>query len=383
MKLCGVAAEYNPFHNGHAYQLKKARELSGCDRLIVCMNGSVSQRGDVMLLDKWQRTRMALNNGADVVVELPALFGTRTADAFACGAMATLVKAGVDAVSFGCETDDTETLQRLSEAFHCENDTFRAATEKGLSEGQTFARARGGAVAELTGIDAELLNLPNTVLAAEYLNALKKLNSSAEIVPVLRRGSYHSEEISELSSASAIRRAIEEQRDWENAVPENCAGLIRNGNKAQNGALDSVLLYLLRSSEDLGNIWGADEGIENLFRKAASVCTSREELLEMVKCKRYTYVRLNRFCMHVLLHLTKRLVSEHPEPTYIRVLGFRRDASDVLKVLKERAKLPLITDCTKLKDDPVFRFERRATDLQALAMREKCDRDFTEQIVIV
>lgn len=383
MKLCGVAAEYNPFHNGHAYQLKKAREASGSDRLVVCMNGSVSQRGDCMLLDKWQRTRMALMNGADVVLELPALFGTRTADAFAYGAMATLTAAGIDAVSFGCEIEDKELLQRLCEAFFIEDEAVKASIEKGLSEGMTLARARGEAIAEQTGIDAELLNQPNTVLAMEYLRSLRKLNSSAEIVPVLRTGSYHSEKIGEIASASAIRRAIEEQRDWETAVPEGCVGLIKKADKAQNDTLDNVLLYLLRNSEDLREIWGADEGIENLFKKAATDCTSRAMLLEKVKCKRYTYVRLNRFCSHVLLKLTKEFVSDHPDPTYIRVLGFRRDASDVLKEIKARATLPLVTDCTKLKGDPIFEFERKATDLQALAMGKGCGRDLTEPIVIL
>ena len=143
MRLCGVIAEYNPFHNGHAHQLAEARRRSGCDYLIVCMDGGMTQRGDAALLDKGTRARMALLHGADLVIELPALFAVRPADWFARGGVLTLGALGVDALSFGCETDDLELLTRLKTAFHGNDPQIEQAVRDRLSAGQSHARARG------------------------------------------------------------------------------------------------------------------------------------------------------------------------------------------------------------------------------------------------
>ena len=143
MRLCGVIAEYNPFHNGHAYQLAEARRCSGCDYLIVCMDGGMTQRGDVALLDKGVRAHMALTHGADLVVELPALFAVRSADWFARGGVFTLGALGIDALSFGCETDDIALLLRLKNAFHGNDPQIEQAVRDRLKKGQSHARARG------------------------------------------------------------------------------------------------------------------------------------------------------------------------------------------------------------------------------------------------
>ena len=392
MRLCGVIAEYNPFHNGHAYQLAEARRRSGCDYLIVCMDGGMTQRGDVALLDKGVRTRMALTHGADLVVELPALFAVRSADWFARGGVFTLGALGIDALSFGCETDDIALLLRLKNAFHGNDPQIEQAVRDRLKKGQSHARARGDAVAETLNVPPALPARPNITLALEYMRAADAFNRPLEFYPIARRGDYHDLSLGEFSSASAIRAAVLAGRDgWQSAMPDDCAELLErclsSGRYARPDALDTALIYLLRRGEPLSGLCDVAEGFDNLFLRHAQTCATRIELLENVKCKRYTYARLNRFCAHALLNLTQADAQAHPAPEYIRALGFRRDAQPLMKHIKENASLPLITDAARLKDSALFRFERGATDLQALSMAapdaRAAGRDMTEPIVIV
>ncbi len=392
MRLCGVIAEYNPFHSGHAYQLAEARRCSRCDYLIACMDGGLTQRGDTALLDKGTRARMALLHGADLVVELPALFAVRPADWFARGGVLTLGALGIDALSFGCETDDLALLTRLKTAFHGNDPRIEQAVRDRLIEGKSHARARGEVVAEALNVPPALLASPNVTLALEYLRAADALERPLEFYPVARRGGYHDLSLGEFSSASAIRAAVLSGQDgWQRAMPDDCAETLRRclseGRYARPDALDTTLIYLLRRREPLGGLCDVIEGFDNLFARHAQTCATRDELLEKVKCKRYTHARLNRFCAHVLMNLTQADAQTHPVPEYIRVLGFRRDAQPLMKRLKKTAALPLTTDAARLKDNALFQFERRATDLQSLSMtapdERAAGRDMTEAIVIV
>ncbi len=214
MRLCGVIAEYNPFHNGHAHQLAEARRRSGCDYLIVCMDGGMTQRGDAALLDKGTRARMALLHGADLVIELPALFAVRPADWFARGGVLTLGALGIDALSFGCETDDLELLTRLKTAFHGNDPSIEQAVRDRLSAGQSHARARGESVSEALNVPSSLLASPNLTLALEYMRAADALERPVEFYPVARRGDYHDPSLGEFSSASAIRAAVRCAAVW-------------------------------------------------------------------------------------------------------------------------------------------------------------------------
>lgn len=376
MTLCGVIAEYNPFHNGHAWQLEQARLLSGCDYLIVCMDGGMTQRGDVSLLDKWTRTRMALSHGADLVIELPALFAVRSADQFALGGVMTLGALGIDALCFGCETDDLSLLSRLHTAFHASNADIEEDVRRRLAEGKSHARARGEAVAAQLDVDRALIAAPNVTLALEYMRAAEQLQKEIAFYPVARRGSYHDPTLHAFSSAGAIRTAVlSGQTGWQDAMPTDCAGLLsdclKTGRWADPYALDATLLYLLRRAEHgtpMDELCDVAEGFDNLFERHAQSCTSRAELIAAVKSKRYTYARLNRFCAHVLLNLTRAAAQSHPLPEYVRVLGFRDEARPLLRLLKKNASLPLITDAAQLKNHPLFAFDRAATDLQALSM---------------
>jgi len=393
MKICGVIAEYNPFHNGHAYHLSEARRLSGCDYLIVVMGGAFSQRGEVMLLDKWTRARMALENGADMVVELPALFAVRSADMFARGGVNILSGLGAQDICFGSEIGDIALLERMLDMLEEEDEQMQEALHARLSQGMSHVRARGEALSQRLGVPPEVIGQPNAALALEYMRSNRRLERPMRIHAVLRRESYHDEQLSSMASASAIRAAIGrgEADLLENAMPPTALSLLRGalgGRISDMTRLDALLLDRLRSMTalQLEGLCDVSEGLENRLLKCAEMCGSREALLTALKCKRYTHARLSRLCAHALLGVTKEMAARHPLPGYARVLGFRREAGELLRQLAG-AHLPLVSRPSQLREDEVFRLEMRATDLQSLCFADEtarsARRDLTEKMLVV
>lgn len=386
MKIAGIVAEYNPFHRGHAWHVSETRRLTGCDFVIACMAGHFTQRGEPALWSKWARTRMALASGVDAVFELPALFAVRTADAFARGGVAILGGLGVDALSFGSETDDMALLTSLADLRRSEPEALTGAIRAKLDAGLSHARARGEAVAEALGVPAEAINRPNAVLAAEYLRAIAEQGLDIEAVAVRRAGDYHDESLGGMASATAIRAAIMrgEADAALAALPETARPF------AAPDALhpmDDVLLHALRGMrlDQLAALPDVAEGLENRLYAACRDVGSREDLLGALKCKRYTRARLSRTLAHALLGFDKALVAAHPMPTYARLLGVREGAEDLLTELSHRSKLPVVTRASLLRSDPVFAVECRATDAWAL-MHDAPDlrragREFTERFV--
>lgn len=373
MRIVGVIAEYNPFHSGHAWHLSETRRRTGCDFVAVCMAGSYVQRGEAARLSKWERARMALMCGADAVFELPALFAVRTADAFALGGATVLNGVGADVLSFGSESDDLSLIDRLSRLRDEEPEALSQAVRQGLDEGKSHARARGEALAEWLGLDATMLNSPNLTLAAEYLRALRRLNSRMETCVILRTNDYHDESFGGgFASATAIRRALDEDRLDEalSAVPETVRPILQSAGPMH--APDDLLLYRLRamSEAEIAALPDVSEGLERRVKRLADECAMAEEWIDRLKCRRYTRARLSRLAAHVLLGLTDELTRRHPQPEYARLIGMRDDARPLLSELKKRATLPIVSDPVRLRDNEIFQLECRATDLRAL----QCDR---------
>ena len=254
MKIAGVIAEYNPFHSGHAYHLKMTRQQTGCDYVVVCMDGSYTQRGTAACLSKWDRARMALNCGADAVFELPALFAVRTADVFALGGVGVLGGIGVDVLSFGSEVDDADLLARLADLRDHEPEEVRSAIRKNLDLGMSHARAWGAAAAEHLNLPPELLNSPNLTLGTEYIRAIRRLDLSMQINPVARLGQYHDTSLNAegFASATAIRAAMAENRmdDALAGIPSAVRDILAGAGSMH--APDDLLLSRLRT------MFGAD-----------------------------------------------------------------------------------------------------------------------------
>ena len=391
MRVTGIICEYNPFHNGHAWQLARARALSEADFVVCVMSGSFTQRGEAAAFDKWTRARFALQNGADAVFELPALYALSPADGFARAGVSLLRYLGATThLSFGVEPQALPRLDALCALTLHESPQVQQRIRQGLAEGQTLPRARARAYAQETGDPtlAALLNQPNLTLALEYLRALQALDAAIEPVPVARAGAgYHDADASPLASATGVRAALE-RGAWDAvhaAVPD--ADALRNIPVCRPGALDQALLYALRTAtpQSLRPLRGMDEGLEHRLLAAAQDCDSRAALLDAVKSKRYTYARLSRLLACVLLQLPQSLYAQHPLPPYARLLGMRRDASALLRAINENARIPVINRPGRALavQSPVFALDVRATDVRALALGEPARQDLTRPPVLI
>ncbi|MBQ3574060.1 MAG: nucleotidyltransferase [Clostridia bacterium] len=390
MKIAGIIAEYNPFHSGHAYHIEKTREITLCDYVVICMSGNFVQRGEAACMDKWRRAEMALKCGADAVFELPALFAVRTADAFARGGVAVLDGIGCDYLCFGSENADIEYLKKAADIRENEPAEISELVKQALSEGKSHARALGEAAARYLDMPAEALNAPNNTLGVEYIRAIRRLGSQMQPVAIERKGSYHAESMEEggFASASAIRKAISEG-DIEAAqagVPENVREYLSG---IRMHAPDDLLLHTLRrmTPEMIASLPDVGEGLENRVFKCAQTAATVEELISEIKCKRYTQLRLMRLCAHAMLNLTREFADQHPLPEYARLIGMRSDAAPLLGEIGRRAKIDVVSDAAKLKDNEIFRLECRATDLRALLCDDREERkagqEFTRKFVKV
>ena len=388
MRVCGVVAEYNPFHLGHAYHLARAREVTGCDYVAVVMSGSFVERGEPAVMDKWERAECALLHGADLVVELPARFAVRSADWFARGGVGILSGMGADALCFGCESP-VDTLLPLAKILCDEPDELRAAIRQGLDRGETLARARSGALCRLYGAEEGALSLPNNALAMEYMRANLLMGEPMEIYGVPRAGDYHAEELpgEGFASATAIRSAAMRGEDVSAFVPEVTLEKLRDRNRLYDPRrFDDLLIYALRTMEPerLAHLCDGGEGVENRLIRAAREAGSREALLTLAKCKRYTWARLSRLCAQAMLGLTPRA---DEAPRYARVLGFRRSASPLMRRIREKGTIPLCADPSAIKDDGDLRMDALATDIFGLCTGDEAlrasGRDFRRKPVIV
>lgn len=395
MRVCAVICEYNPFHNGHAYHLAQARQASGADYVLCLMSGALTQRGTFARHDKWTRARMALLSGADVVLELPTRFSCAPAQEFAGGGIALLDALGVVThLSFGCEPSALPYLSQAAALLSAEPPALRAALREGLAGGMAFPRALAEALQHVSGVDglAQLIAQPNAALALEYLRALP---AAILPVPIAREGSgYHDDALGALSSATAVRAALQrgDLTGARDAVP--CPDLLEqaecSGRIHEEESLTQALLYRLRTMQaaQLASINGMDEGLEHRFMRAAQTCQTRQALIAAIKSKRYTHARLSRLCADVLLDMTRTWARENASPGYARVLGFRRTAAPLLSAIQAASRIPLVVKTADFdRTQPLFALDVRAQDLWALGCHSPLMRasgqDFTTSPVIV
>ena len=348
MAVCGIIAEYDPFHKGHARQLRLAREQSQADYIVCVMSGSFTQRGLPALLPAHARAEMALRCGADIVLQLPYAFSVREAEYFAVGGVYILhVLQCVTHLSFGSETDDFSLLNRAADLLAAPDGEFDAAVRAGLKAGLSFAAAQGRALSDRLEISESALNAPNTALALSYLRAIRRLNSSMQPLPILRAQDYHATELESMPSASAVRGAIL-RGDWagvERAVPEAALPTLKRA--VLNGicppdALDSALrrVLLLASPAEIAQWPGIGEGLEERVLKAAETAVSREELVSDVKTRRYTRGRVSRALCHGLMGVTRADLPALPD--HARILGFRESARPLLRNMQQSG-FPLLS----------------------------------------
>ncbi|HHW54215.1 MAG: nucleotidyltransferase [bacterium] len=424
MRVAGVIAEYNPLHNGHRHHLKEARRLTKADFLLCILGGNFTQRGEPAVVNKWARTRMALENGADLVFELPVVYAVRHAQGFAGGAVKLLEATGVvDYLVFGSEHGHITELKALADFLGQENPPFRERLKGYLNEGYPFPAARSMALVDyhkekaipgLEGLRAEevgaLIRHPNNILGLEYLQALAQTRSSIRPLTIPRLGAgYHEEKLTNrIASATAIRLALYENKQYPpllKFMPARAWQIL--GEEIEAGRapvfIDSFapqIITLLRRTPlaELRQMAGVGEGLENRLKDAARSAGTIEDLLAALKTKRYTRTRLQRLLLHFLFNFTvddARDFSPQGDPCYLRLLGFTPRGRQLLKYIKKRATLPLITKPARdlvphikasKRTARMWELECLATDLYVLAYpcprSRQAGQDYTQPLVI-
>ncbi len=376
----GIIAEYNPFHKGHMYHINETKKITDND-IVVIMSGNFVQRGEPAMTDKHTRAKMALRNGVSLVIELPVEYATGSADVFAKGAVNILDATGIiDTLSFGSEQGSTDIFDKISDILNNEPNTFKELIKNYLNSGLSYPSARTKALEEYMSLNLDFMNRSNNILALEYIRQLKKLNSSIKPVTVERIVSeYNSRSLSgEISSASAIRQALlDKDISALDSIPENCIDLIKDKKIPQLNDYTSILSYILctRSPSEISEYADITEGLEN--RILNTEFNSIDELITKTKTKRYTYSKLQKAILHIILGITKK--DQQADPKYIRVLGFRKDKKYLLKELTEKASLPVIMNVKE--NENLLKREIIATDIYNIPLNKKRGMEYTTPLV--
>lgn len=361
MKVNGIIAEYNPFHNGHKYHIEDAKKRTGADYTIVVMSGNFVQRGTPALLDKYTRTRMALSGGADLVLELPICCSISSAEYFATGAVALLDKLGlVDHLCFGSESGELAPLQKIAHILANEPEEYSEKLRSNLKMGYSYPNARAWALIQYApslSMDKDTLSSPNNILGIEYLKALERRKSSMLPDTTLRMGAdYRDKRLGENPcSALALRQAILGGQDIDflkEEMPDEAyhimAESLQNAEPVVANDFSLQLHYklLLEKSKGYCEYLDVSPDLSDRIRKKLGDFRSYLDFCDHLKSKDMTYVRISRCLLHILLNLdnaSMEAVKAADYAPYARVLGFRRDASPLLSAMKEKASIPIIT----------------------------------------
>ncbi len=387
-----IISEYNPFHNGHLYHIEKTKKL-GADYVIAIISGSFSQRGLPCIVSKWARTKMALLNGIDLVIELPSAFSMSTAENFAKTAVFITDSLGiVDNLSFGSELGDINLL--IDTAKCVQNENIMKDIKYFLKEGLSYAASREKAILKnFSKKISDVLKTPNNILAVEYIKALNNLNSNITPVTIKRTGAQHDSDFTHenFASASYIREKIlsKEYNALKNFMPLSSFEILMEEINNQTAPanikfIERAILSKLRSMslEKLKNLPDISEGLEFRLYKKIKNATSLNQLISDIKTKRYTYSRILRIIMSAFIDLNKNLV--YNIPSYVKILGFNDNGINILREIKKYCKIPIITkyrDVSNLSPTGklIYQIENKATDLMFLSTPEiqKCCLDIT------
>ena len=397
MKVTGIIAEYDPFHNGHSYHIKKAREMTGADAIVVVMSGHFTQRGMPAFFRRDARVRMAVDGGADLVIELPYIYACNSSHEFARGAAGILNGIGcVDALVFGAETDDMDTLGKAARAAAGTDDRSSVYIKEEMKNGVSYPEALTRSVEKIYGAQtAAVLREPNNLLGIEYMKALRELGSGIKPFIVGRRSAAHGESLEMLherkqeqriASGTAVRKAVYAggARAAEMLVPDTSFSIISGYERSSGFSfteyrdkikknLFELLKYRIITSDEseLAEVYGVAEGLENRLKSCISGAEDIDGLIDSVKSKRYTRARISRTLMHLLINLRTTDFETLRETYCARVLGFSPTGGKLLRLMSESSAIPVFSNLSRLdKRSPeaarVLKYDMRASDVYAL-----------------
>ena len=404
-KIVGIIAEYNPFHNGHVYHIQNTKEQTGADCIVAVITGNFTQRGNSSVVNKWEKTKMAIAGGADLVIELPTIYSISSAENFADGAVKVLDSLGiVDTISFGMEAEDLSSLNNIATVLYSEPPEYVSVLMHELQKGESFPKARDNALMMyLNDIKryANILKGSNNILAIEYLKALKKQKSNLMPIGIKREKVYYNSMkiIDEFASATGIRNLLlrNQVEEVRKVVPSTTFQILMNNFRNGTYVLDLTaynyeIIYKLRNMtvKEISELPDVAEGLENLIKEAAGKTNNLIELISMIKSKRYTQTRIQRILIYAMLGITKKdmELSKKIIP-YIRVLGCSENGKMLLSQINP--KVSVITSLKRFEKDnrnqkftKLLDIDKMATDIYTLGYRKnsRTGLDYTTGLIL-
>ena len=364
MKVIGLIAEYNPFHNGHLYQIEKIKEKYPDSIIIVVMSGNFTQRGEISLLNKWDKTDIALEYGCDLVVELPFIFATQSADNFARGAIQILSMLGIDSLIFGSESNNIEKLTKVVTT-QLYDETYDLLVKTYLEKGNNYPTSMNKALEKCCHLS---IIEPNDLLGISYMKEVFKQNKKISVETIKRTNSYYSKSLkNKIASATAIRDGFKKEKDISKCVPKKTYSYLKHC--AINEDLYFQLLkYKIMTCDDLSIYLDIDEGIENRIKANIKTSNTLDELIEKIKTKRYTYNKIKRALLHIVCDFTKDLKDKNKNISYIRILGMSSKGKRHLSRVKKDIYIPILS-----KYKPLLDYEMKITSIYSLLIEKKND----------
>ena len=366
MKVLGLVLELNPFHNGHEYFINEAKNKVNPDLTIAVISSSFAMRGEAMVMDKWEKAKICLQYGIDMVLELPFLGAVNSADYFCYNAIKILTDFNITDLAFGVEFDNPEKIIKMKEM--TKSKVFDGLVKKYIDEGNSYGGSNLKALKELSD-DEEIINnfsLPNNTLAIGYLNAIDVLNKDINITFIKRiANNYYDEDItdSKINSATSLRNLLENGKEIDEYIPYPNYNYLNP--LTINDTMFTLLKYVFNTStpDKLKNIYGMSEGIENRILSFINVAKSYDDLLELVKTKRYSKNRIRRLFLYSLMNIDKE--HENKYHNYLRILSMNQKGKNYLRKLDKNIKASIITTF-KNQNNYLVDIELRASKLYGL-----------------
>ena len=376
--IIGIVCEYNPFHNGHLYHINKIKELYKDSTIILVMSGNITQRGDISIIDKWNKTEIALNYGIDLVIELPFIYACNSADIFAKGAIKILNELKVNKIIFGSEINNIDTLKKLAN-IQINSKEYDKLVKKYINNGINYPTACGKALYEISNIN---INTPNDILGLSYIKEIISNQYNIEPISIKRTNDYHSTNLNnEVTSATSIRIALKNHKDISKYVPIKTLEYIYNIKYLDN--YYPFIKYKI-ISQDINNIYEIDNHIKTRIYKYINNSNTLEELINNIKSKNYTYSKIKRLIIYILFNITKNDIDNFKD--YIRILGFNNKGKEYLNKIKKDIKLPLITNYSKGKNYLNIDYKINTIICMLLPrelQKEYIEKEFKEKIKII
>lgn len=364
MRVIGIVAEYNPFHLGHLYQINKIREMYPDSIIIAIVSSCFTQRGDVSIINKWDKTNICLSNGIDMVIELPFFFATQSSDIFARGAISLLNKLNIDTLVFGTEMDNIDSLKKMAEV-QLNDKRYDDLVKYYLSLGYNYPTSLSKAIKDKLDIE---INKPNDLLALSYIKQIMLINKDIQVINIKRTNDYHSKEVnSNIVNASLIREYLRDNKNINNFIPSYDTSVLYN--VSINDFFLLLKYQIVNNIDNLDKFLTVDEGIENRIRKCIRNSNNWDELVKNIKTKRYTYNKINRMFIHILTNLTKEDI-KNINIDYVRVLGFNKKGQSYLNKIKKDMDIPIVTNY-KNNISRLFDLEYRINYIYSIIVDEK------------